>query len=40
MDILQTILLEEGKFNDHNYLMKSALEYKSNYLTDNNGDLF
>ena len=41
MDVLQIILLEEGEFNDHNFLlMKSALEHKNTYLTDKNGDLF
>ena len=41
MDVLQIILLEEGEFNGHNYLlMKSALEYKNTYLTDKNCDLF
>ena len=41
MDVLQIILLEEGEFNDQNYLlMKSSLEYKNTYLTDKNGDLF
>ena len=41
MHVLQIILLEECKFNKHNYLlMKSALEYKNTYLTDKNGDLF
>ena len=41
MHVLQIILLEERKFNSHNYLlMKSALEYKNTYLTDKNGDLF
>ena len=41
MDVLQIILLEEGEFNDQNYLlMKSALKYKNTYLTDKNGDLF
>ena len=40
MDVLQIILLEEGEFNDQNYLlMKSSLEYKNTYLTDKNGDL-
>ena len=41
MDVLQIMLLEEGKFNDrNNLLMKSALKYKNTYLTDKNGDLF
>ena len=41
MDALQIIQLEEGKFNDRNYLlMKSALEYKNTYLTDKNVHLF
>ena len=41
MDVLQIILLEEGEFNDRNYLlMKSAIEYKNNCLTDKNGDLY
>ena len=41
MDVLQIILLGEGKFNNHNYLLiKSALEYKNTYLTDKDGDLF
>ena len=41
MDALQIIQLEEGEFNDRNYLlMKSALEYKNTYLTDKNVHLF
>ena len=41
MDVLQIMLLEEGKFNDrNNLLMKSALKYKNTYLTDKNGDIF
>ena len=41
MDVLQIIQLEEGEFNDHDYLlMKSALEYKNTYLTDKNVHLF
>lgn len=41
MDILQIILLEEGEFNNHNYFfMKSGLECKNTFLTDENGDLF
>ena len=41
MNVLQIILLGEGKFSNCNYLlMKSALEYKNTYLTDQNSDLF
>ena len=41
MDFLQIILLEEGEFNNRNYLLiKSALEYKNTCLTDKNSDLF
>ena len=41
MDKLQIILLEEGEFTNHNYvLMQSALEYRNTYLKDKNGELF
>ena len=41
MDELQTILLTEGEFTDHNYeLMQSALEYQNTYLIGKNGELF
>ena len=41
MDKLQIILLQEGRFTDHNYdLMQSALEYWNTYLIDKNGKLF
>ena len=41
MDKLQIILLQEGRFTDHNYdLMQSALEYWNTYLIDKNGKFF
>ena len=41
MDKLQIILLQEGRFTDHNYdLMQLALEYWNTYLIDKNGKFF
>ena len=41
MDVLQKILLEEGKYNDLNYyFMQITLQYKNTYLTNKNSDLF